>query len=159
MEGGHEGGEKTVEYNWSVRVHLTGEHRSVAYTGRNSFEVGKQASFSAGDARPSAVEYLLGALGGDLVEGFRSQAGRIGIPVEGAEAVVAGHLGNPLILLGVVGAEGSPGIASIRATLYVTSDAEDEKLQQAWRAVLATSPLVNTLNRAVELSLQMQLTP
>jgi hypothetical protein len=61
--------------------------------------------------------------------------------------------------VGVVGAEGHPGFESINATLYVSTDADESSVRDAWHATLAASPLVNTLEHCVALSLQLRVTP
>jgi uncharacterized OsmC-like protein len=159
MDEGRENTRDSNEHAWSVRVRGLEDQESRVYAGKNVFSVGRQASFKQDDAHPSAVEYLLGALGGDLVSGFQRQAAKQGVPIDTVESVVTGRLDNPLVFLGVVGAEGNPGFASIAATLYVTSDAEETPIEEIWRATLAASPLVNTLERCVALSLHLQVTP
>jgi hypothetical protein len=63
-------------YTWVVRVHRAGHQEAKVYARNHAFTVGQQASFKEADPHPSAVEYLLGALGGDLVNGFQAQANR-----------------------------------------------------------------------------------
>ncbi len=159
MDEGRENKRDSNDHGWSVRVRGVDVQASRVYAGKNAFSVGEQARFKQGGAHPSAVEYLLGALGGDLVSGFQRQAAKQGVPIDTVESVVTGHLDNPLVFLGVVGAEGGSGFGSIAATLYVTSDAEESEVAGIWRATLATSPLVNTLEHCVALSLHLQVTP
>lgn len=142
-------------HTWSVRIHRTGSGSARVYCGKNSFSVGKQASFSEGEPLPTAVEYLLGALGSDLISGLELQASKRGIEIEGAEAVVSGRLDSPLVFLGVVGAEGRPGLASIEATVYVGTSADEATLRDAWNAALKVSPLASTLERCVRLEMRM----
>lgn len=151
-------GSDQSNHTWSVRVRGVSEHESKVYAGRNAFSVGRQADFTGDGAHPSAVEYVLGALGGDLVSGFRHLAEKRGVRIEAIESVVSGHLDNPLVHLGVVGAEGNPGFGSIKATVYVSADAEQSTLQEIWRETLARSPLVKTLERSTTLSLSLQRT-
>jgi uncharacterized OsmC-like protein len=139
-----------------VRVRSTGEQEARVYAGRHAFSVGKQASFTDQEPTPTAVEYLLGALGGDLVSGFRDQAKRKGIEVDSSECVVKGRLDNPLVFLGVVGAEGRPGFSALSATLFVSADADEDILQEAWRDSLAVSPIIDTLKKCVSLSLELR---
>ncbi len=145
-------------HTWSVRVRRVDDLESRAYAGKNAFSVGKQASFSGEEALPTAVEYLLGALGADMLSGFQRQAAKRGIAIQGAEMVVSGRLDNPLVFLGVIGAEGKPSFASITATFYVGADADEPVLEEAWRATIALSPLASTLERCIPLKLSMQLT-
>ncbi len=130
-----------------------------AYVRNLSFSIEKQASFTSEGSFPSAVEYLLGALGGDVVNGFESQAANSGLTVEAIEFSLSGRLANPLVVLNVVGAEGSPGFQSIVGTLYVTTDAEESTVNKIWLKTLARSPLVKTLERSVDLSLRMKIAP
>ncbi len=150
------GEENPGDYAWTVRVRSIGDQEAKAYAGKHAFSVGKQASFSDQDPSPTAVEYLLGALGGDLVSGFRSQAKKRGIIVDSSECVVTGRLDNPLVFLGVVGAEGRPGLKSATATLFVSADAEDDVLQEVWRDSLAISPIADTLKTSVGLLLELR---
>ena len=149
-------GEDQPGHTWSVRVSGISEKESKVYAGRTTFSVGKQADFTGDGAHPSAVELLLGALGGDLVNGFRRLAEKRGIKIEAIESVVSGRLDNPLVFLGVVGAEGSPRLGSITATVYVSADAGQSALQEVWRATLEGSPLVRTLELSTTLSLSIQ---
>ena len=143
-------------YVWTARVRGDGENRATAYARNHSFIVFRQASFAESDPHPSAVEFLLGALGGDLINGFAAGAARRGISVYEIEASVSGRLNNPLVFLGVVGETGHPGFEAISATVYISSDSADEDLAPIWQETLARSPLVNTMQRCVALSLEMK---
>ncbi len=147
-----------AHYIWTARVGGTGENKATAYTRNQAFAVYGQASFKEADPHPSAVEYLLGALGGDLVTGFTTHAARRGIVVDALEASISGRLNNPLVFLGVVGETGHPGFETISGTLYVSTDADEPILRAVWQETLARSPLANTLQRCVTLSLELQIT-
>jgi len=147
------------DHPWSLRVTGLAGQEARVYSGKHVFSVGRQASFTEEDPFPSAVEYLLGALGGDIVSGFQNQAAKRGVQIDAAELVITGRLDNPMVFLGVIGAEGSAGFGSIAATLYVGSDEDEPTLQEIWRATLATSPLVNTIAHSVPLTLTIQPTP
>lgn len=148
-----------ASFVWSVRVRPGPEGQAVASARSNLFTLSGQASFRDADPYPSAVEYLLGILGGDLLAGFAMQAKRAGIPVYALEVTVSGRLNNPLTYLGVVGEEGHPGFEAIQGTLYVSADAEEPELQSVWQETLRRSPLVNTLKRAAALTLVLQIMP
>jgi hypothetical protein len=137
-------------------VSWVGEGWATAYTRNHAFTVGGQASFRETDAHPDAVEYLLGALGGDLISGFASYAARSGVEVDAMEASIFGRLNNPLTFLGVVGESGHPGFETISCTLYVSADADERLLEDIWQTTLARSPLVNTLDRCVGLTLNLR---
>jgi hypothetical protein len=143
---------------WTARVRGTGGNQATAYARNQTFAVCGQASFKEVDPHPSAVEYLLGALGGDLITGFAAHAARRGIVVDALEASISGRLNNPLVFLGVVGEAGHPGFETISGTLYASADADEPILREAWQETLTRSPLANTLRRCVELSLELQIT-
>ncbi len=145
-----------TDYVWTSRVGWVGEGRATVYTRNHAFTVGGQASFREADAHPDAVEYLLGSLGGDLISGFVSHAARRGVEVDAMEASIFGRLNNPLVYLGVVGETGHPGFETISCTLYVSADADTATLEEIWQTTLARSPLVNTLNRCVSLTLNLR---
>ena len=145
-----------TDYAWTSRVSWTGEGGATAYARNHAFTVGGQASFREADPHPDAVEYLLGALGGDLISGFASQAARRGVEVDAMEASVSGRLDNPLVFLGVVGESGHPGFRSISCTLYVSADVEENILEEIWQTTLTRSPLANTLDRCVDLDLALR---
>ncbi|MSS70092.1 MAG: OsmC family peroxiredoxin [Candidatus Latescibacteria bacterium] len=144
------------DYTWTVRVQGAGDREAKVYARNHAFTVGQQASFDERDPRPSAVEYLLGALGGDLVSGFRAQAARQRVTVDAVELTLSGRLNNVLTHLGVVGEAGHPGFEAITGTLYVSADADEATLETVWRTTLERSPLVHTLTRCVALSLTLR---
>lgn len=145
-----------TDYAWMSRVSWTDGGWATAYARNHAFTVGEQASFRESDAHPDAVEYLLGALGGDLISGFAALAARRGVEVDAMEASVSGRLHNPLVFLGVVGESGHPGFQTISCTLYVSADVDEKTLQEIWQTTLARSPLVNTLDRCVGLDLELR---
>lgn len=142
-------------YSWVARVRFSGKNEATAYTGTHIFPIGKPASFTQ-TAHPTAVDYLLGALGGDLVCGLQAIASRRGVTIDEMEARVSGRLNNPLVFLGVIGEQGHAGLEAITCTLYVSADVSEVVLQDLWHVALSRSPLVNTLQRCLDLSLSLQ---
>ena len=53
----------------------------------------------------------------------------------------------------MVGEEGSPRIARLRARVFVSSLAEPDGIEELWRVVLQRSVLVATLSSSVDLDL------
>jgi hypothetical protein len=139
-----------------VRVLGAGPGESRVYARNHSFGIGRQASFRESDTQPSAIEYLLGALGGDLVAGWQTEAERAGVRVHALELSLSAWLDNPLVHLAVIGESGHPGLAAVTGALYVSAEADEETLNQVWRDVLARSPLYATLSRCVALSLELK---
>src|SRR4051812_30276407 len=143
-------------YTWTLRLRWLGDLATTVYARNNAFTVGQPASFKATDPHPSAVEYLLGALGADLTNGFQIQASRAGITIDALECSLSGRLGNVLVFLGVIGEEGDPGFSQINGTLYVTADAEDAALQEIWQTTLTRSPIYNTLKPTVTVNVTLR---
>src|SRR5579859_3386400 len=148
-----------MEYTWKVRVRGIGTQDTTVYSRNHAFSVGGAASFRPTDRHPSAVEYLLGALGADVTSGFQLLAARQGIVVDALELTLSGRLENPLVFLGVVGVTGSTGVAQISGVLYVSADADETILHTIWQSTLARSPLYNTLKPGVVLDLELRLIP
>jgi uncharacterized OsmC-like protein len=144
-------------FAWTARVRWVGEDQSVVYARTNSFVVGRPASFRQTDEHPSAVEYLLGALGADITGGFQIVAEQRSIQIDDMEMRLSGRLGNALVHIGVIGEEGDPGFAEITGTLYVRANADESALREVWQTTLARSPVFNTLKKSVQLKLDMRL--
>ena len=143
------------DYRWQERVRGVEGGKAKVFARNHSFEVGQPASFDVKDEAPSAVEYVLGALGACLVNGFRIHASRRGIQIENAELALNGRIDNILVFLGVEKA-GHPGLSAIEATLYVQANADEETLQSLWDETLLRSPVMNTLTRNVHVSARLQ---
>jgi hypothetical protein len=145
------------DFAWHVRVRSTGRGRATAYVRQHEFAVGEPIGFDAESDAVAGLEYVLGALGADLVTGLQRAARRRRIVVDHVEAVVTGTLDNPLTYLGVVGEEGHPGLERVVGRVY--ADAEQEgALDEAWQETLARSPFVGVLRRAIDLDLSLKTT-
>ena len=90
------------------------------------------------------------------MSGFQFQAARSQVTIEAMELTLSGQLNNVLTHLGVVGEAGHPGFERIEGTLYVMADVDEETIDAIWRTALQRSPLVNTLERCVKLSLNFR---
>jgi hypothetical protein len=145
-----------TDHLFLVRVLRTDTQSVRAYARSQVFDVGSQASLRESDAHPSAVEYLLGALGGDLVDGFAREAGARGVELRAIEVALSGRLENILVHLGVRGEYGHAGFAAIDGTIYVDTDAEPRELDAAWQAALGRSPLFNTLSRCAAVAIDLR---
>jgi hypothetical protein len=148
-----------IDHAWPVRVRRTPEGETRVYARDRSFDIGSQASLRPSDPEPSALEYALGALGGDLICGFEREARARAIAIHAAELSLSGRLDNVLVHLGVVGEEGHPGIRAIDGKLYVETEVAEAKVDAAWRAALARSPLFNTLIRCARVSIDLCVVP
>jgi uncharacterized OsmC-like protein len=120
--------------------------------------VGQPASFDVEDAAPSAVEYVLGALGSCLAMGLQIHASRQGIRIDELEISLGGQIDKIYVFLGIE-QEGHSGFRHITGTLYVRADADDAVLQDLWQHTLAVSPMMQTLTHKIALDITMQHVP
>lgn len=146
---------KAREYLWRTRVSWNGGLQTKVFCRNHSYAVGQPASFDVKDEAPSAVEYVLGALGSCLAMGFQILASRRGLEVDEVEISLKGKIDNIFVFLGVE-KEGHSGFREIAGEMYVKSDADPEILQQVWRETLAASPVLNTLTRNVNVQIGMK---
>lgn len=114
------------------------------------------AHLASGTAPPSALELLVSALAVDLLEGLGRECMRAGVSIHDAEMAVSAHLDNPLVALGVLGEAGTAAVASVRGSLYLSSDADAEALASLWSVALERAPVHATLRRCVELSIELK---
>jgi hypothetical protein len=140
------------EFDWQVRV-TAGHAGAAVFVRTRRFEVGVPLSFDREEPGITALEYVLGAIGADLVVGLQRAARRRRVELDAVEATVHAALRNPLSYLGVVGEEGDPGIRSLRVRVYAITDAAADAVERIWQETLATSPLANTFGHAVQLEL------
>lgn len=146
-------------FDWAVRVVSVGPAESRAYARNHTITAGEAASLRPSDPHPSAIEYLLAALGTDLSAGLRREAARARVVIDALELSLTGRLDNPLVHLGVVGEAGRPGLESVSGRAYVSTDAEDATIRALWVKVLARSPVYDTLSRAATISIELRVTP
>lgn len=148
-----------VTHAWTVRVRADGPDDATAHARRHALRLGAAAGFDTEAPLPSAVEALLAALGADLLSTFAATARRARLPHDALEAVLRCTLDNPLAHLGVIGEVGSPRIAAIDGTLYVSSDAAADDVERIWTLTRTRSPLYATLERSVALAVRLCPTP
>ncbi|MDK9700832.1 MAG: OsmC family protein [bacterium] len=138
---------KAKEYEWRLRARSTGNQKTSVYCRNFSFLVGQPASFEEKDAHPSAIEYLLAALAGDLSAGFFAACSRANVELDDLEISLSGRLHNIMAHLGVE--EGDPSLAAIDLKCYATSLASPETLRKLWSESLRSSPTYATLSKSV----------
>lgn len=142
-----------ASYVWRVRVAYRGNQVSTVY-GRNlSWAVGQTASFAPEVDAPSAVDYLITALGGSLVSGFAQIAARRQVIVDDMEFTGSATLSRILTYL-EISKEGEPDVGGLQGTLYVSSPASRAELILVWESTKRLSPIVRTLSRSVPVTLR-----
>jgi TusA-related sulfurtransferase/uncharacterized OsmC-like protein len=140
--------DKARSFVWSVRVRWTEGMQARAFIRNHSFNVGQPASFDTQDIAPSAVEYVLAALGGCLAVGFQWRASRRGLEVRNLEISLQAQAENILVFLGLE-EQGHPGLNTIQGRLYVDVDGDEDVLQDLWQETLRRSPVTQSLLREV----------
>jgi uncharacterized OsmC-like protein/TusA-related sulfurtransferase len=140
---------------WSARVRWTEGMQARAFIRNHSFNVGQPASFDTQDIAPSAVEYVLAAIGGCLVVGFQWRASQRGIAVRNLEVSLQARADNILVFLGLE-EQGHPGMQQIDGRLYVDADSDEEVLQELWQETVRRSPVTQSLLRAVPVQVELR---
>jgi hypothetical protein len=125
--------------------------------GSRQFSIGRPIEFDEASPRVAAIEYALGALGGEVVNGLRAFADRRRLPIDAVEAVVTGELHNGLTYLEVVGEQGQPRITRIHVKVFVASG-EGAATRALFEHTLDRLPLVCTLRAALALTIELILT-
>jgi uncharacterized OsmC-like protein/TusA-related sulfurtransferase len=147
--------QKARSFTWSARVRWTEGMQAKAFIRNHAITVGQPASFDTHDVAPSAVEYLLAAIGGCLAVGFQWRASRRGLEVRNLEVSLQAQADNILVFLGL-GEQGHPGMKKIEGRLYVDADGDDDILQELWQETLRRSPVTQSLIREVPVQLELR---
>jgi OsmC-like protein len=144
-------------HTWTLRVSATERGQATVFTRQHRFRVEAPVHFHRAYEAVSALEYVLAAIGADLVNGLQILARKRRVVIEQLEAVVVGELNNPLTYLGVIGETGHPGLEKGGIRVYLASPEEEATIQRLWQKMLATSPLVRTFQSAIQLELSLQM--
>ena len=140
-------------HRWNVRVSATGKDSVRAFARKHQFTVGAPVHFDQDYGEISAIEYVLGAVGAELVHGLVSLGRRRRLAIDHAEALVQGELDDALAYLGVVGATGHAGLARVAVKVYAGSVEDEHAVHQLWDEVLERSPLARMLRSAIRFEL------
>jgi hypothetical protein len=141
----------------SLRVTAPDPHVARASVGRRQFSIGRPLEFDEVSPHVAAIEYALGAVGGEVVNGLRAFADRRRMAIDAVEAVVTGELEGGLTYLEVIGEQGQPRIARIHVKVFVAS-ADAAATRALFDRMLDRLPLVCTLRGALDLTVEMSLT-
>jgi hypothetical protein len=140
----------------SLRVTAPGRAARVSVD-RRQFSIGRPVEFDAASPDVSALEYALGAAGGEIVNGLREFARRRRIEIDAIEALVTGELDAALTYLEVVGETAPPRIAALTVKVFVAAPDADA-VRALFGLVLERLPLTGTLRRALDLKTELILT-
>ena len=142
----------------SLRVTATARASARVLTGRRQFSIGRPVEFDEASAHVSALEYALGAVGGEIVNGLREFARRRRIELDAIEALVSGDLEHALTYLEVVGETRPPRLVRIAVKVFV-SGADEAAMRALFPELLDRLPLTCTLRAVVDLTTELILTP
>jgi uncharacterized OsmC-like protein/TusA-related sulfurtransferase len=140
---------------WRARVRGGGGMEAQIFVRNHTFTVGQPASFDTADRAISAVEYLIGSLGGCIAVGFQWRASRRGIKVRNLEISLQARSEDVLVYLGLQ-EEGNPGLGGVRVTVYVDAEADADILEELLNETLRRSPVTQTFQRAVPISAELR---
>ena len=138
----------------SLRVTAPGSASARVSVGRRHFSIGRPVEFDEASPHVAALEYALGAVGGEVVNGLREFARRRRLTIEAAEALVTGELYDGLTYLEVIGERGRPRIGRIAVKVFVAS-MDDNVTQTLFDEMLDRLPLVSTLRNTVDLDIEL----
>jgi hypothetical protein len=141
----------------SLRVTAPGPAVARVSIGRRHFSIGRPVEFDEASAHVSALEYALGAAGGEVVNGLREFARRRRIEIDQIEALVTGDLEQALSYLEVVGETDPPRIARIAVKVFVSAP-DPDAVRALFAEMLDRLPLASTLRTAVEMKTELILT-
>jgi uncharacterized OsmC-like protein len=130
-----------------------------AYVRNHQFEVDEPTHLAGDNANPTSMEYVLGALGTCLATGFVFNATQRGIAVSNLEVALESTQENYLVFLGLETSERHPGFDQVTAKLYVQADADPALLRELWEHTVHTSPVGNSLARAVTVTPEIDVLP
>jgi hypothetical protein len=146
---------RAKEYEWRARARSTGILKSTVYCRNFSIDVGQPASFETADRYPSAIEYLLAAVAGDLITGFAGECAKNNITVDDIEMTISGKLNNVLVHLGLE--DGDASVASLDIKLFISSFDDEKNLRESWERTILRSPMAATLAKAVDLKIRFSI--
>jgi hypothetical protein len=79
--------------------------------------------------------------------------------VHDAELRLEARLGNPLVVLGVVGEAGSPALAAVAGTLFVGSDGGEAQIHALWDRACMRAPVFATLMHSASIHITLRIVP
>ena len=141
----------------SLRVTAPATADARVSVGRRQFSIGRPVEFDEASPHVAAIEYALGAVGGEVVNGLREFARRRRLVIDAVEALVTGELQGGLAYLEVIGESGRPRIRRIAIKVFVSS-LDESATRALFDEMLERLPLVCTLREALDLEIDLVLT-
>jgi uncharacterized OsmC-like protein len=137
------------------RVRWRGGFKFDALVRNHTFRIDEPSHLTGKDEAPNSMEYVLGAYGACLATGFVLLASKRGIRIRNLEVALDSQQDNVFTFLGL-GGEGHSGFSGVTAKLFVQADADAAILRRLWEETLNTSPVGNSLARAVPITPELE---
>ena len=102
----------------------------------------------------AAIEYALGAVGGEVVNGLREFARRRRVAIDAVEAMVTGELQGGLAYLEVIGERGRPRLARIAVKVFVASG-DHHATRALFDEMIERLPLLSTLRDTLDVDIEL----
>ena len=133
-----------------ITLRITAHDRDVARVSdrRQQFSIDRPLALDEAAPRVAALEYALGAVGAEAVNGLRTFAHRRRLPIDAVEAVVSAELEGELSYLEVVGEAGPPKVARIHVKVFAASP-DQAATRRLFEETIDRLPLRCTLRLAV----------
>lgn len=138
----------------SLRVTAPGPAIARVSVGRRQFSIGRPVEFDDASPHVAALEYALGAVGGEVVNGLREFARRRRLAIDAIEALVTGELQDGLAYLEVIGENGRPRIRRIAVKVFVAS-MDDAAIRALFDEMIGRLPLISTLRQTLDLEIEL----
>lgn len=144
---------EVAKTRWNARVEWSGGFRSQASVrGFDAMPSDEPESLGGSDTGPNPVEQILAALGNCLAVGYAANATVAGIELKHLSIDLEGEL-DLHSFLGL--APGNAGYDRISVKVNIDSDAPEEAIRALHQKVTETSPVGDTLSRAIPLSIDL----
>ena len=144
--------------NYSLRLTASDPELAQVWVRRQHFAIGRPIEFDDASPRIAALEYALGAMAGEVVNGLRVFASRRRIQLAEVEALITAETAHEAAYLEVVGESGVPRIVGVHVKVFAASD-DEAGLRRAWSELLDRLPLVCTLRVAVPMRMELLIGP
>ena len=142
----------------AVRASVSPNEQVKVYARGQMTTLSKGWSFDIAEPAMTGAETLLGVLVSDVLGLFARLAKRSRVLVDEVEATASLVLVDPLVHLGVIGAEGQPRYETFVLRAYLGTSAPESTVRQLWEEALRRAPLYQTLHRAGLVEAHFQLT-
>ena len=143
-----------AQTTWSAEVRWTGAFRSeAAVRGFAPIASDEPRGMGGTDSAPNPVEQLLAALGNCLAVGYAINASAAGVAIRDLRIDVDGDLDLRAFLGPDPKTDGHAGFSAIRVAVHLETDADEAAVAELHAKVAATSPVGQTLSKAIPLEI------